>query len=108
MCWLDFFPKQEMKITAQSSRMGRTTPRPVVGKPETGHPIGDGTIENRPKNIEAIGISYQMHGLVWLTKTTTYLRPSIIWCDSRAAAIGDKAFDAWWRTLPEQLAELSG
>ena len=44
-------------------------------------------------DIEAIGISYQMHGLVVVDKDLKSLRPSIIWCDSRAVAIGDKAFD---------------
>jgi xylulokinase len=34
-----------------------------------------------------------MHGLVCVDKDNNVLRPSIIWCDSRAAAIGDKAFD---------------
>jgi xylulokinase len=42
--------------------------------------------------IEAIGISYQMHGLVIVDKNQSVLRPSIIWCDSRAVQIGDKAF----------------
>lgn len=42
--------------------------------------------------IESIGISYQMHGLVLVDKNKNILRPSIIWCDSRAAAIGSKAF----------------
>ena len=46
-----------------------------------------------PENIESIGISYQMHGLVMVDKNLDVLRPSIIWCDSRAAAIGNKAFD---------------
>lgn len=43
--------------------------------------------------IKAIGISYQMHGLVVIDKNFKVLRPSIIWCDSRAVTIGDKAFD---------------
>jgi xylulokinase len=43
-------------------------------------------------NIEAIGISYQMHGLVIVDKDLEVLRPSIIWCDSRAVEIGEKAF----------------
>ena len=43
--------------------------------------------------ISAIGISYQMHGLVLVDKAGKVLRPSIIWCDSRAVSIGDKAFD---------------
>ena len=46
------------------------------------------------EDIEAIGISYQMHGLVVVDKELKPLRPSIIWCDSRAVGIGEKAFDA--------------
>lgn len=42
--------------------------------------------------IEAIGISYQMHGLVCVDKDMNVLRPSIIWCDSRAVEIGKAAF----------------
>ncbi|HET6450926.1 MAG TPA: FGGY family carbohydrate kinase [Spirochaetia bacterium] len=44
------------------------------------------------ESVRAIGISYQMHGLVLLDKAGTVLRPSIIWCDSRAVGIGEKAF----------------
>jgi xylulokinase len=44
------------------------------------------------KQIIAIGISYQMHGLVVVDKDLKPLRPSIIWCDSRAVNIGEKAF----------------
>lgn len=47
-----------------------------------------------PKNIGAIGISYQMHGLVVLDKESRVLRPSIIWCDSRATPYGEKAYEA--------------
>jgi xylulokinase len=47
-----------------------------------------------PKDILAIGISYQMHGLVCVDKDLKPVRPSIIWCDSRAAAIGDEAFNS--------------
>jgi len=43
--------------------------------------------------IVGIGISYQMHGLVLVDKNQKVLRPSIIWCDSRAVEIGNKAFD---------------
>ena len=45
------------------------------------------------KTVEAIGISYQMHGLVVVDKDLKPLRPSIIWCDSRAAAYGQKVYD---------------
>ena len=47
-----------------------------------------------PEDIKAIGISYQMHGLVCVDKDKNPLRPSIIWCDSRAVPYGQKAFDA--------------
>lgn len=45
-----------------------------------------------PKEITAIGIAYQMHGLVITDKNQDVLRNSIIWCDSRAVEIGEKAF----------------
>ena len=43
-------------------------------------------------DIKAIGISYQMHGLVCVDKQQQVVRPSIIWCDSRAVPYGEKAF----------------
>jgi xylulokinase len=46
-----------------------------------------------PLDISAIGISYQMHGLVVLDEDHQVVRPSIIWCDSRAVSIGQKAFE---------------
>jgi xylulokinase len=47
-----------------------------------------------PLDIAAIGIAYQMHGLVLVDKDQHVLRNSIIWCDSRAVETGNKAFDA--------------
>ncbi|MCG9790896.1 xylulokinase [Flavobacterium algicola] len=44
--------------------------------------------------ISGIGISYQMHGLVLVDRDGKSLRPSIIWCDSRAVQIGKDAFAA--------------
>lgn len=46
----------------------------------------------RKEDIAAIGISYQMHGLVCVDKNQQVLRPAIIWCDSRAVPYGEKAF----------------
>lgn len=46
------------------------------------------------EQVAAIGISYQMHGLVCLDKDYRPLRDSIIWCDSRAVEIGNKAFSS--------------
>ena len=48
---------------------------------------------DRP-SIAAIGISYQMHGLVCVDKDGNLLRHSIIWCDSRAVPYGEAAFKA--------------
>jgi len=44
------------------------------------------------EDIRAIGISYQMHGLVCVDKHLQVLRPAIIWCDSRAVPYGERAF----------------
>jgi xylulokinase len=44
------------------------------------------------EEVKAIGISYQMHGLVCVDKDLKPLRPSIIWCDSRAVPYGERAF----------------
>ena len=46
------------------------------------------------KDVKAIGISYQMHGLVCVDKQGEPIRPSIIWCDSRAVKIGEAATSA--------------
>ena len=45
--------------------------------------------------VKAVGISYQMHGLVLVDKNQQAIRPSIIWCDSRAVPIGQQA----WKSL---------
>lgn len=49
---------------------------------------------NALKEVAAIGISYQMHGLVCVDKNGEALRPSIIWCDGRAVPYGQAAFEA--------------
>jgi xylulokinase len=86
------YPETEMKINAPQAGWAEQ-------KPETWWDyIGKITkiILAKPgvdaQNIKAIGISYQMHGLVLIDKEQKVLRPSIIWCDSRAVSIGDKAF----------------
>jgi xylulokinase len=44
------------------------------------------------REVKAIGLSYQMHGLVLVDRALQVLRPAILWCDSRAAEIGHQAF----------------
>ena len=46
------------------------------------------------KSVVAIGIAYQMHGLVVVDKNKQVLRDAIIWCDSRAVPYGEEAFDS--------------
>ncbi|NCT93725.1 MAG: carbohydrate kinase [Chitinophagaceae bacterium] len=53
-----------------------------------------GTRTYRASDIAAIGITYQMHGLVMTDMNGAVIRPAIIWCDSRAVAIGAKAAEA--------------
>ncbi|MBX2945060.1 MAG: carbohydrate kinase [Cyclobacteriaceae bacterium] len=48
---------------------------------------------SKAEDVLAVGIAYQMHGLVVVNKNHTVLRPSIIWCDSRAVSIGEDAYN---------------
>lgn len=54
----------------------------------------NGSDKFNSRDISAIGISYQMHGLVVVDKNKKVLRDSIIWCDSRSVEIGEKAYNA--------------
>ena len=47
----------------------------------------------KSSDIGAIGIAYQMHGLVLVDRNQNVIRDSIIWCDNRAVSIGEKAFE---------------
>jgi xylulokinase len=88
-----FYPKEEMQITAHQS--GWAEQEPELWWKNLKLALADVLNESgvKPESIESIGISYQMHGLVMVDKNHQVIRPSIIWCDSRAAAIGDKAFE---------------
>ncbi len=85
-------PEVEMEIIA--GRPGWAEQYPHIWwehvKNVTMHILHDSGIDHG--DIVAIGISYQMHGLVIVDKNHKVLRPSIIWCDSRAVEIGDRAF----------------
>jgi xylulokinase len=62
-----------------------------------------------PGDVQAIGISYQMHGLVVVDKDKRVLRPAIIWCDSRAVPVGQKAAkDLGARKCLKRLLNLPG
>jgi len=87
-----FHPKQEMKITAHKA--GWAEQEPELWWQNLKLALADVLSESKvnPENILSIGISYQMHGLIMVDMNHEVIRPSIIWCDSRASAIGDKAF----------------
>ncbi|MFA9391628.1 MAG: xylulokinase [Prolixibacteraceae bacterium] len=89
----DYFPKQEMKITAVKTGWAEQHPELWWENLRLASLSVMSSSGVDAKAIEAIGISYQMHGLVVVDKDNNVLRPSIIWCDSRAAEIGDKAFN---------------
>ena len=88
-----FYPKQEMKITAHKAGWAEQAPELWWENLKLALADVFSTANIDKENIESIGISYQMHGLVMVDKNQEVLRPSIIWCDSRAAVYGDKAFD---------------
>lgn len=87
-----FHPKQEMKITAHKA--GWAEQEPELWWANLKLALADVLNESKinSESILSIGISYQMHGLVMVDKNQQVLRPSIIWCDSRAAGYGEKAF----------------
>ena len=89
-----FFPKTEAEIIAVKPGWAEQEPSSWWDnlKLSTAAVLAESGIN--PKDIRAIGISYQMHGLVCVDKDQNVLRPSIIWCDSRAVPYGQKAFDA--------------
>jgi xylulokinase len=89
-----FSPKTEMPITAVKPGWAEQDPNMWWEnlKNATAEVLSFSHIKR--DQIIAIGISYQMHGLVLIDKQKQVLRPSIIWCDSRAVEIGQKAFSA--------------
>ncbi|WP_303918576.1 xylulokinase [Draconibacterium sediminis] len=88
-----FYPKQEMKITAHKAGWAEQEPELWWKNLKLALAEVLSTANIDKESIESIGISYQMHGLVMVDKKQEVLRPSIIWCDSRAAVYGDKAFE---------------
>ena len=84
-------PETEMEILAPKS--GWAEQDPEIWWIHTRLAIGAaiGKAEISPDDIKAIGISYQMHGLVCVDKDMNVLRNAIIWCDSRALEIGNTA-----------------
>ncbi len=89
-----FFPKSEAAIIAVKPGWAEQEPESWWEnlKLATQAILAESGVES--EDIKAIGISYQMHGLVCVDKNHQVLRPSIIWCDSRAVPYGQRAFEA--------------
>lgn len=90
----DFYPKEEMKITAIKPGWAEQEPEDWWSNLKNAHQSIMTKSGVKSEDIKAIGITWQMHGLVLVDKDQKVLRPSIIWCDSRAVSYGEKAFDA--------------
>ena len=94
----DFYPKTEAEIIAVRPGWAEQHPDMWWGN------LREATASVMQKSgagkdeVAAVGISYQMHGLVCVDKDQNVLRPAIIWCDSRAVPYGEKAF----QTLGEE------
>lgn len=87
-----FYPKEEMTIHAKQTGWAEQDPDMWWDNLQKANAALFKNLSINKNEIKAIGISYQMHGLVLVDKDHKALRPSIIWCDSRAATIGESAF----------------
>ena len=87
-----FFPEKEAPIMAAKAGWAEQEPESwwKYAKQSLQKIMSDAQVKG--DEIVAIGISYQMHGLVCVDKNLKPLRPAIIWCDSRAVPYGERAF----------------
>ncbi|MFZ2338382.1 MAG: FGGY family carbohydrate kinase [Bacteroidales bacterium] len=88
-----FYPKDEMKIVAINPGWAEQDPEDWWLNLQASVHECINRLGNRKDGIGAIGISYQMHGLVAVGSDMKPLRPAIIWCDSRAVKYGQNAFE---------------
>ncbi len=88
-----FYPKNEMTIIAKQAGWAEQHPETWWDNLKLAIAEAISLARIPGHAITAVGISYQMHGLVVTDKHQQVLRPSIIWCDSRATEIGNKAFN---------------
>ena len=89
------------RVTAPDTEMGMDAPEAgwAEQNPEDWYKYAVAATKNmlastqvQSEDIKAVGIGYQMHGLVLVDADHEVVRPSIIWCDGRAVETGDRAF----------------
>lgn len=85
------FPEEEMPINSPESGWAEQDPEMWWKYVKECISFVQKKSEVKKGELKAIGIAYQMHGLVCVDKDQHVLRPSIIWCDSRAVSIGENA-----------------
>jgi len=88
----DFYPKEEATIYAPRPGWAEQNPEDWWNDLKIAIKGALAQAGVAGSEIKAIGISYQMHGLVLVDRRMNVLRPSIIWCDSRAVPYGERAF----------------
>ena len=87
-----FFPKTEAKIIAVNPGWAEQDPESWWENLKLSTQVIMAESGVSAAEIKAIGISYQMHGLVCVDKNQQVLRPAIIWCDSRAVPFGPVSY----------------
>lgn len=93
-----FFPKTEAKIISVTPGWAEQDPESWWENLKLATQAVMAEAGTDAAEVKAIGISYQMHGLVCVDKNRHVLRPAIIWCDSRAVPYGQKAFETLGET----------
>ena len=88
-----FFPKKEMEIKSVKAGWAEQDTETWWTNLKLATEAVLSEFGKDPSAIKAIGISYQMHGLVLVDENQQAIRDSIIWCDSRAVPYGQKAFE---------------
>ena len=87
-----FWPQSEAPIKALRTGWAEQSPQMWWDNMKTALGKAMQQAGAKGSEVKAVGISYQMHGLVCVDKNGEALRDSIIWCDSRAVPYGEKAF----------------
>lgn len=87
----DFYPHQEAPIKSLQPGWAEQAPEDWWTRMVEATKSVMAMARIDPKDIKAIGISYQMHGLVMVDRDGKVIRDSIIWCDSRGVPYGEKA-----------------